>query len=196
MAKSPSLSTTLKPFRPALKLIPAKWRGVVSVLLVVAVAGWVWYSAQPPAQTTQPPVDGQVLKVVDGDTLDVQVNGQSQRIRLIGVDTPEVVDPRKPVQCFGQQASNRTHQLADNQIVTLQSDPTQDDSDKYGRLLRYVFLSDGQMLNQLLIAQGYAHEYTYQVPYQYQAEFKQAQKDAEQKQLGLWSPDTCKGKTK
>jgi micrococcal nuclease len=134
--------------------------------------------------------------VVDGDTIDVYVQGQVARVRLIGIDTPETVDPRKPVQCFGTQASSKTRQLLDGQTVTLKADPTQDDTDKYGRLLRYVYLSDGTMVNQYLVAHGFAFEYTYKVPYQYQEVFQNAEANARAKNFGLWSPDTCDGKVK
>lgn len=135
-----------------------------------------------------------VIKVVDGDTVDVQVGKKVERIRMIGMDTPETVDPRKPVQCFAKEASARAKQLLLGKQVQLVADPTQGERDKYGRLLRYV-ISDGLNFNKRLIAEGYAHEYTYNIPYKYQAYFKQTQKDAQKAQKGLWSPTTCAGKT-
>lgn len=137
-----------------------------------------------------------VTHVVDGDTIDVDIDGKVERIRLIGIDTPETVDPRKPVQCFGREASNKTKEMLSGKQVRLESDLTQDDRDKYGRLLRYVFLEDGTNYDQWLVAQGYAHEYTYQIPYKYQAEFKAAEHQARDANLGLWSPNTCNGITK
>jgi micrococcal nuclease len=134
-----------------------------------------------------------VVDVVDGDTLKVQIDGQQETLRLIGIDTPESVHPRQPVQCFGREASAKTQELAADQVVQLEADPTQDDVDRYGRLLRYVYVPSGQMLNQELIAQGYAFEYTYNVPYLYQAEFQQAEQDARTNQRGLWAPATCNG---
>lgn len=135
-----------------------------------------------------------VLKVVDGDTFDVEINGKTERLRMIGIDTPETVDPRKSVQCFGKEASNKAKELLGGQFVTLESDPTQGDRDKYGRLLRYAFLSDGTNYGLLMISQGYAHEYTYSLPYKYQKEFKQAEVEARENNKGLWSSDTCSGK--
>lgn len=161
-----------------------------------------------------------VTRVVDGDTIVVNINGQDEKIRLIGVNTPESVDPRRPVECFGKEASNYTKSLLENQSVILESDPTQGDTDKYGRLLRYVLLpgpittptqfpspttqpaaptSTSTTANQVstvninlkLIQDGYAHEYTYNKPYKYQKQFKQAQKEAEITQKGLWSDTTC-----
>ena len=134
-----------------------------------------------------------VVKVVDGDTLDVSINGKTEAIRLIGINTPETVDPRKPVECFGKEASNKAKELLAGKTVGLQNDPTQGERDKYGRLLRYVTLADGTSFNKLMISQGYAYEYTYNKPYKYQAEYKQAQKTASANKKGLWADTTCKG---
>ena len=92
-----------------------------------------------------------VDRVVDGDTIDVAIDGGVASIRMIGVNTPEVVDPRKPVQCFGLEASARAHELLDNAQVRLELDPTQDTYDKYGRVLAYVFLPDDTLFNLLII---------------------------------------------
>lgn len=132
-----------------------------------------------------------VVKVVDGDTIKVDLDGTVETIRLIGVDTPEVVDPRKPVQCFGKEASAKTKELLTDQIVTLVSDPTQGDRDKYQRLLRYVYLQNLTFINKILIEEGYAFEYTYHLPYKFQAEFKEAQKQAEIGKHGLWADNAC-----
>ncbi len=134
-----------------------------------------------------------VVKVVDGDTLDIEMDGKVERLRLIGIDTPETVNPRKKVQCFGKEASNKTKETLLGKFVALESDETQSDRDKYKRLLRYVFLPDGTNFNLLMITEGYAHEYTYDLPYKYQAEFKQAEVDARNQNKGLWSPSTCSG---
>lgn len=136
-----------------------------------------------------------VVSVVDGDTIKVLIDGTTKTVRLIGIDTPETVDPRKPVQCFGKEASDKTKTILSGKMVRLESDPTQGDLDKYQRLLRYVYLDDGTFFNKLLIQQGYAHEYTYEIPYEYQAKFKIAERTAREAQLGLWSPTTCNGDT-
>jgi len=147
--------------------------------------------AASPAQTNPAPVYFSVAKVVDGDTIDVLIDGQKQRIRLIGLDTPEVVDPRKPVQCFGREASKRMTELVLGKKVRLERDPTQANRDKYGRLLRYVYLPDGTNVAEKMIREGYGHEYTYQLPYKYQKEFKAAEKYARDHGLGLWAPGVC-----
>ncbi len=134
----------------------------------------------------------QVDKVVDGDTIKIIIGDQKQTVRLLGIDTPEVVDPRKTVQCFGKQASEKTKALVMGKIVVLESDPTQGDQDKYGRLLRYVYLEDGTFINDVLVREGYAHEYTYQSkPYKYQEQFIDAEKEAQEQKKGLWADDAC-----
>lgn len=132
-----------------------------------------------------------VVKVVDGDTLDLNINGKVERVRLIGMNTPETVDPRKPVECFGKEASNRAKGLLTGKSVKIEADPNGDTRDKYDRLLLYIFLSDGTNFAKKMIMEGYAYEYTYDSPYKYQAEFKEAQRYAEQNKLGLWAPGAC-----
>lgn len=133
-----------------------------------------------------------VIKVVDGDTIKVLTNNKEDTVRLIGIDTPEVVDPRKEVQCFGRQASDKTKEILNNKNVKLESDPTQGDKDKYSRLLRYVFLEDGTNFNKLMISTGYAFEYTYNSnPYKYQKEFEEAENLAREQNLGLWAKGAC-----
>ncbi|MDD2483066.1 MAG: thermonuclease family protein [Candidatus Shapirobacteria bacterium] len=132
-----------------------------------------------------------VTKIIDGDTLMVKINDKEESVRLIGIDTPETVDPRKTVQCFGKEASLKAKELMENKIVRLDADITQMDRDKYGRLLRYVYLEDGTLINKKLIEEGFGFEYTYQVPYKFQAEFKTAQKIAEEKKMGMWADGTC-----
>lgn len=133
-----------------------------------------------------------VKKVVDGDTIQVTINGKIETIRLIGINTPEIVDLRKPVQCFGKEASNKTKERLTGRLVRLESDPTQSDRDTYKRLLRYVFLENGTLFNKLLIQEGYAYEYTYKDnPYMYQDEFKKAEKEARRQKKGLWADNAC-----
>jgi len=132
-----------------------------------------------------------VVKVVDGDTITVSINGKNETIRIIGINTPETVDPRKPVECFGQEASTKARELLDGQSVRLEIDASQGETDKYDRLLRYVFLSDGSDFGKLMISEGYAYEYTYQTPYQYQAAYKTAQSEAQSAKRGLWADNAC-----
>lgn len=134
-----------------------------------------------------------VVKVVDGDTIDVSVDGKVERLRLIGIDTPETKDPRKGVECFGKEANNITTEILLGKNVSLESDETQSDKDRYGRLLRYVFIEDGTNFNEYMIREGYAYEYTYDSAYKYQEKFINAEINARENNRGLWSSQTCSG---
>lgn len=136
-----------------------------------------------------------VTKVTDGDTLHVDIDGIDETVRLLGINTPETVDPRRPVECFGKEASNKMKSLAGGEAVRLEYDDSQTLRDAYGRLLAYVYLEDGQMLNRKMIADGYAYEYTYMVPYKYQKEFRELQNLARTSERGLWAPDACSDKS-
>ncbi len=131
-----------------------------------------------------------VLKVVDGDTIDVEIDNKPQRARLIGIDTPES-DPRKKVECFGKEAANRAKETLTGKNVRLEKDNTQGDKDKYNRLLMYVFLENGTNFNKMMISEGFALEYTYNLSYKYQQEFKQAEKEAREAKRGLWADNAC-----
>ncbi|MDD2822811.1 MAG: thermonuclease family protein [Candidatus Daviesbacteria bacterium] len=142
-----------------------------------------------PADTRQ---SAKITRVVDGDTIDVSINGKAETIRFIGINTPETVDPRKPVECFGEKASAVAKENLTGETVLLESDPIQGERDKYNRLLRYVWTDDGTVdFGKVMIATGFAYEYTYNTPYKYQAAYKQAQKEAEQGKKGLWADNAC-----
>ncbi|WHP16579.1 thermonuclease family protein [Cellulomonas sp. ES6] len=136
--------------------------------------------------------DVRVVRVVDGDTIVVEQGGDDVRVRLLGIDTPETVKPDSPVECFGPEASARATELLDGQTVRLEYDPSQDAVDAYGRTLAYVWLGD-VMVNQTLVAEGYAREYTYSTPGVHQAALATAQDDAKAHERGLWSSETCAG---
>ena len=136
-----------------------------------------------------------VVAVVDGDTIKVKYKGKIEVIRFIGFDTPETKDPRKPVQCFGKEATKKMQELVSNKTVILKEDPSQGDKDKYNRLLRYVFLQDGTNVGLEMIQDGFAHEYTYNLPYKYQSDFEEAENHARRDNIGLWSTNTCNGDT-
>lgn len=136
-----------------------------------------------------------VVKVVDGDTIDVNIDWKTERIRLIGLDTPEIVDPRTTVQCFGQESSTKAHELLDGKKVALETDATQGERDKYDRLLRYVFIENNTDFSKSMIENGFGHEYTYEIPYKRQVAYKEAQKQAESGKKGLWADTTCAGTT-
>jgi micrococcal nuclease len=132
-----------------------------------------------------------VLRIIDGDTIVVKINGKEERVRLIGLDTPETVDPRKIVECFGKEASEEAKRILAENSVRLETDPSQNIRDKYGRLLAYVFLNDGTNFNKMMIENGYGYEYAYDVPYKYQKEFQSAEKSAKANKKGLWKEGAC-----
>lgn len=132
-----------------------------------------------------------VIRIIDGDTIVVDIEGANEKIRLIGIDTPETNDSRKPVECFGVEASKKAQELLGDKLVFLEKDTTQAERDKYNRLLRYVKTKNGLFYNLEIIKQGYAHEYTYIIPYKYQREFKEAENYAQTNKLGLWADDAC-----
>lgn len=133
-----------------------------------------------------------VTKVVDGDTIKVLLpSGETETVRLIGINTPETKDPRRPVECFGKEASAKAQELMEEKIITLEEDKSQGDRDRYGRLLRYVFNQDSSNINQQLIKEGYAYEYTYNNPYRYQEDFQEAERQAQEGEKGLWGEDEC-----
>jgi micrococcal nuclease len=140
--------------------------------------------------------EAQVVKVVDGDTVTVSIGGKNETIRIIGINTPETVDPRKPVECFGQKASEKAKEQLNGKTVQLEADATQGERDKYNRLLRFVWLDNGANdFGAMMIQEGYAYEYTYSTPYTYQTKYKELQKEAEQNKKGLWADNACPAQT-
>lgn len=134
-----------------------------------------------------------VAKVVDGDTIDVRSGGtDSTRIRMIGFNTPESVDPRRPVECFGKEASKHLASLAPvGTAVRLERDAEQ--LDRYGRTLAYVYrASDGVFLNLQMVSDGYAHVLSIPPNVTYADRFREAERAARDADLGLWSscPDS------
>jgi micrococcal nuclease len=130
-----------------------------------------------------------VVKVIDGDTIKVDIGGEIETVRLIGIDTPEIANPYNPRQdYFGPEAAQYTKQLLEKQSVYLIPDPMNSDRDKYNRLLRYVFLEDGTLINAKLIENGFAYNYVYE-PFQFMKQFDYLEKQAKENRLGLWSDE-------
>lgn len=127
-----------------------------------------------------------VSHVYDGDTFTTDVNGWEITVRMLGINTPETVDPRKPVQCYGPEASAETKALLGGQSVRLVANPDRERRDKYGRYLLYVYRKDGLFINEYLIQQGFAREYTVGKPYQYQKLFRDDEAAAKAASKGLW----------
>jgi len=144
---------------------------------------------------TQAQTTAQVARVIDGDTVAVQLNdGKEVVLRLIGIDTPETNHLSKPVECFGRQATKKAQEMLTNKQVTLVFNDSQGQYDKYDRLLTYIILPDGTNVNKAMIKRGYAFEYTYNTSYKYQDEFKTAERSARANERGLWAEGACAGK--
>lgn len=131
-----------------------------------------------------------LMRVVDGDTIVVGFNGKTERVRLIGINSPELNDPGG-AQCYAKEASEHLQELAQTGLVVLYFDKSQGMRDKFNRLLAYVELPDKTDLGKQMLADGYAREYTYDTKYERQNEYKQAEKEAMTKEKGLWKPGTC-----
>lgn len=130
----------------------------------------------------------QVISVTDGDTIRVSIDGKSVPVRYIGIDTPETVDPRKDVQCFGKEASAFNASLVAGKKLELERDIS--DTDKYDRLLRYIWI-DGKLVNEELVRAGYARSSSYPPDVKYQDRLRAAEADARANSVGLWAPGAC-----
>lgn len=162
---------------------------LIALLLIVAAA----YIADVPlpAFPSKPELNGfyRVMQVYDGDTISLLKDGERVSVRLIGIDSPEVDTPYTKAECFGSEASAHAKTLLDGQMVRIETDPTQDMYDVYQRLLAYVYLQDGTFVNEHLVAEGFAREYTFKEPYVHQALFKTDEAAAKDAKKGLWG--TC-----
>ena len=126
-----------------------------------------------------------VTRVVVGDTIIV---GARERVRLIGVDTPETKHPQKPVEYFGREATAFTKKMVEGKRVRLEFDPANihiGHKDRYKRTLAYIFLKDGTLLNAEIVKQGYGHAYT-RFPFKYLDEFRRYEREAREQGRGLW----------
>jgi len=140
-------------------------------------------------------LQGIVTSVIDGDTLKVQFGPKIETIRVIGIDTPETVHPSQPVECFGREASAYATALLASTVVTLVTDKTQGTRDKYDRRLGYITLADGRDFGAVMIAEGFAFEYTYDGVYEQQARYQRAEREAREEGRGLWAVGVCDSST-
>lgn len=127
-----------------------------------------------------------VKRVVDGDTF---VLDSGEKVRLLGVDTPETVHPKKPVEYFGKEASAYTKKHLEGKRVRIVFDNPNNEiyRDRYGRWVAYVFLKDGTLFNARIIKDGYAHAYT-KYPFSRMDKFRKIEREAREKRRGLWAP--------
>ena len=132
-----------------------------------------------------------VTRVIDGDTIKATDGRNAITVRLLGIDAPETVDPRRPVGCFGNEASTELKDILRGRKVRLEFNPHREVTDKYGRYLAYVYRDDVLFINEYLIANGFAREYTFGSAYLWQKQFKAAEKRARDQGKGLWKK--CSG---
>jgi micrococcal nuclease len=135
-----------------------------------------------------PPEDAvraKVQRVSDGDTFVATVKGRRERVRVIGVDTPESVDPNRPDEPYGQEAADFARRYLDGESVRLAGDA--EPRDRYGRMLAYVWLEDGTFWNALLVAEGYAQQLTIPPNVAYADLFRRLAREARQRDRGLWA---------
>ena len=186
-------------------------RALGLAVLTIALAGCARHqvdlAVQAPPTFDQEPggyESARVIRVVDGDTVEVEITGRTEGpgvgdtqvgsdypVRLIGIDTPESVKPGSPVECFGKEASAAAAALLEGQEVRLVKDV--ENTDRYDRLLRYVYLED-ELANARLVINGYAHAYTYPPNVRHSELLVQLQAQAREEARGLWSSETCNGR--
>jgi micrococcal nuclease len=177
---------------------------VAALIVIVALSACGFPADPPPAGTLSPPaptavlpdvtpaaplVPARVTRVIDGDTIEVAIDGREYDLRYIGIDTPETVHPGEPVEWMGPEATEANRRLVEGQEVLLEKDVSE--TDRYGRLLRYVWLpgADGEprlMVNAALLKQGYAQVSTYPPDVRYEERFLALQEEAREAGRGLW----------
>lgn len=132
-------------------------------------------------------VSARVQRVSDGDTFVATVKGRRERIRVIGVDTPESVSPNQPDEPYGEEASDFAKHHLDGETVRLAGDA--EPRDRYGRMLAYVWLEDGTFWNALLVAEGYAQQLTVPPNVTYERLFRRLVGEARREDRGLWAQE-------
>jgi endonuclease YncB( thermonuclease family) len=130
-------------------------------------------------------VPAKVQRVSDGDTFVATVKGRRERVRVIGVDTPESVSPNQPDEPYGEEASDFARHHLDGETVRLAGDA--EPRDRYGRMLAYVWLEDGTFWNALLVAEGYAQQLTVPPNVTYERLFRRLAGEARREDRGLWA---------
>lgn len=149
---------------------------LISQIALAFLAGLLGYSQISGSNTAT-----KVASVIDGDTIKLE---DGSKVRLIGINTPETVDPRREVGCYGKEASEFTKTRLVGKEIRLEKDVSE--TDKYKRLLRYVWIDD-TLFNEELIREGYAQVSTYPPDVKYKDRFLVAQEDARNNKKGLWS---------
>ena len=156
-------------------------------VFLAAILAAAFYTSSRATQTK--PLErrevARVVRVIDGDTIIIDYHGTPTQVRFIGVNTPEIADSLKGSECYGDEAARHTKQLVEGKSVTIDTDGLQGDRDRYGRLLRYVYVGD-QQVNLTLLREGYAYDWTDRYPSVYQKQFHKAEAEAQKHKRGLW----------
>ncbi len=163
-------------------------RRLVPFLVLLAACSHAASSASGPSTTAGVLTPNATLvRVTDGDTITVRIDGENEKVRLIGIDTPETKKPDTPVQCFGPEASAFTESLLpEGTPLYLERDV--EPRDRFGRLLAYVYLAaDGTFVNLEIVRQGYARLLTIPPNVAHVDEFVEAARAAERDDIGLWA---------
>lgn len=175
-------------------LLRGRYKQLLILLLLLIIGVFFQVFAVDNLSKDQPKLINKGLvnveRVIDGDTFIYNLNGQKKTVRLLGVDAPETVDPRKQVECFGMEASKISKSLLEGKEVKLEVDSSANNTDKYNRELRYVYLPDGVMLNRYLVGNGYAFA-TPQYEFVLKQEFVNLEKEAKINSKGLWNNSLC-----
>ncbi|SHQ46007.1 thermonuclease family protein [Mycobacteroides abscessus] len=171
----------------------------LAVFLLAAIGVWTQTRTTPAANSGSARSEGfvaTVVKVVDGDTADIQSQARGRlRIRIVGINTPEVKKPGYSVGCGGPEASNFAKELLAGQQVTVVLDPSQDAHDRWGRTVAALFLADGRNFSVESAAAGHAHSYVYnRRPSRWAEEIRAAEQRAREASKGFWGPP-CLGRT-
>jgi len=183
------------PGRHAAKRLWPLALAVLVLALVTSACGEAVWPIPGPTATSRPAdtptlaferVEAEVVEVVDGDTINVAIDGTVYAVRYIGIDCPETRHPYEPVEWMGPEATEANRQLVENKIVYLEKDVSE--TDRYGRLLRYVFLADGTFVNAELVRLGYAQSVTYAPDVRHQNMLLKMQQEAMEAGRGLWGP--------
>jgi len=159
-------------------------------LLISVIALVLYLMLQPHSQVAQTvnkadPGSYSINHFVDGDTIAVNMNGKVETVRFIGIDTPETHKPNTPVQCYGPAAAAYTKTMIGSNKVRLEADPQSTNRDRYNRLLRYVYLPDGTLLNEKIVQTGHGFYYPY-FPFTKSEQFNADEEQAKAQNIGLW----------
>lgn len=163
-------------------------RKVITIIVVIIISIITQFIPPEDKQIQQNNSMIKVTRVIDGDTVELE---NKQIVRYIGIDAPELHHPKKSVQCFGKEAYVKNKELVEGKLVKLEKDISE--KDKFGRLLRYVFLYDppstpeALFINKYLVSEGYAHATTFPPDVKYADVFTEEQRTAALNKEGLWT---------